>query len=150
MSKLRVHPCFGSIMAVKIKPEDTIFSLYIRARDRWSCRRCKRAYRPYEKNGDNSHLSGLHCMHFKGRGNYSVRFDEDNCMSGCYGCHSYLDRNPIEKAEFWLKELGQERFDALVQRSNKVGSRKPAFIKEIKQVYKTKFENVYESFNSSP
>lgn len=90
---------------MKRLPEDIIMSNYIRERDGWRCRRCKKQYEPP--------TMALHNMHCFSRGGFQVRFYEDDCMAGCYGCHSFLDRNPYEKYEFWKKEIGQERYDTL-------------------------------------
>lgn len=49
---------------------------------------------------------GLHCAHFMTRGNWSTRFDPDNVAALCYGCHSYLDRNPYEKQAWFEAHLG--------------------------------------------
>lgn len=96
---------------IKILPEDKIFSDYIRTRDNWTCRRCGKRYEPPTK--------ALHNMHCFSRGGFSVRFYEDDCMAGCYGCHSYLDRHPDEKKKFWKKEIGIKRFNTLERLSKK-------------------------------
>jgi len=40
------------------------------------------------------------------RGNWGTRFDPDNVAALCYGCHSYLDSRPYEKADWFEKHLG--------------------------------------------
>ena len=87
-------------MKIRIDPLDKLFSEYIRLRDKV----CQRCFSP---------TNSIVCMHFHGRSSKSVRWDEDNACGGCMGCHSYLDGHPVEKVEFFLKRLGQERFDAL-------------------------------------
>ena len=94
----------------KIFPSDREWSKYIRTRDMWTCQRCSKQYDPP--------TSALHCSHFWSRGNWSVRFDEDNTEALCYGCHSYLGGNPVEFHKYYLEKLGQERFDALEKRKN--------------------------------
>lgn len=84
---------------------DRLFSDYIRTRDKGTCQRC---FTPYELP-----TSALHCSHFWGRGNKSVRFDPDNAMAACYGCHRWLTANPAAHRDFFLKRLGEKRFDVL-------------------------------------
>ena len=82
---------------VKIFPSDREWSNYVRTRDQWTCQRCNKQYQPP--------TSALHCSHFWSRGNWSVRYDDDNCEALCYGCHSYLGGNPNEHHEYKLEKL---------------------------------------------
>ena len=91
-------------MRIKVDKLDILFSKYIRLRDR-VCQRCGGS-------------TGLGCSHYHGRRKQSVRYDEENCMALCWGCHSYLGANPLEHTEFMIKRLGQERFDMLTHRAN--------------------------------
>ena len=120
----------------KIFPSDREWSKYIRTRDMWTCQRCSKQYDPP--------TSALHCSHFWSRGNWSVRFDEDNCEALCYGCHSYLGGNPVEFHKYYLEKLGQERFDALEQRKNnkKSGSRTYYLSKEFRATIKEKMKEL--------
>jgi|SRR3990167_2743989 len=97
-------------MNIKISKLDKLFSQYIRTRAGWRCERCGIQYTPP--------TSGLHCGHVFSRSKKSTRFDVDNCNSWCYGCHSYLDRNPLEKYKWHIKKIGQKKFDQLYLRSN--------------------------------
>ena len=122
----------------KIFPSDREWSKYIRTRDMWTCQRCSKQYDPP--------TSALHCSHFWSRGNWSVRFDEDNTEALCYGCHSYLGGNPVEFHKYYLEKLGQERFDALEQRKNtpKSGSIKYYKSKEFRLTIKEKMKELGE------
>tara|TARA_R110000868_G_scaffold195301_1_gene440963 strand:- start:1598 stop:1981 length:384 start_codon:yes stop_codon:yes gene_type:complete len=122
----------------KIFPSDREWSKYIRTRDNWTCQRCSKQYDPP--------TSALHCSHFWSRGNWSVRFDEDNTEALCYGCHSYLGGNPVEFHKYYLEKLGQERFDALEQRKNtpKSGSIKYYKSKEFRLTIKEKMKELGE------
>lgn len=129
-------------MTIKINTEDRWFSLYIRARDNWKCQRCGRQYKPYVAGEDNSSLAGLHNAHCFGRGSHSTRWDEDNCMALCYGCHRYIDANPDEKMELFKEKLGEDRYLA-IKRSSKepyMGWKKDRT--EIAQFFKKKFEKM--------
>ena len=91
---------------IKRTAADKWFSDYIRLRDKWTCQRCHRKFTKEQ-------LQGLDCGHYHTRGHNMTRFNEFNVASFCYGCHSYLDQNPKEKAELFLKRIGQEKFDEL-------------------------------------
>jgi len=122
----------------KIFPSDREWSKYIRTRDMWTCQRCSKQYDPP--------TSALHCSHFWSRGNWRVRFDEDNTEALCYGCHSYLGGNPVEFHKYYLEKLGQERFDALEKRKNtpKSGSIKYYKSKEFRLTIKEKMKELGE------
>ena len=122
----------------KIFPSDREWSKFIRTRDMWTCQRCSKQYDPP--------TSALHCSHFWSRGNWSVRFDEDNTEALCYGCHSYLGGNPVEFHKYYLEKLGQERFDALEKRKNtpKSGSIKYYKSKEFRLTIKEKMKELGE------
>ena len=95
---------------MKLYPADTEFSHFIRSRDGWRCRRCFKNYPPP--------TSALHNSHFFSRGKWGTRFDPDNCISLCYGCHSYFDHaGKAEYTLFKINELGQKGFDYLTLRA---------------------------------
>lgn len=96
-------------MATKLFPADNSFSDLIRSRDGWSCHRCSMYYEPPTR--------ALHCSHFYSRGKWGTRFDEDNCIALCYGCHRYMDKHIGEYEEYKIHQLGQQRFDALTVRA---------------------------------
>jgi 5-methylcytosine-specific restriction endonuclease McrA len=98
-------------MKIKISGLDKKFSHYIRwIRDGGKCQRCGTQYFPPS--------SALHCSHFWGRGKQSTRFEEWNVASCCYGCHRYLTAHPEEHRDFFLKRLGQWKYDVLMIKAN--------------------------------
>ena len=97
-------------MKIRISSVDKLFSLLIRTRDKWTCQRCFTKYEPP--------TMGLHCAHIFGRGLKNTRFDFENAVAWCYGCHSYMDSHPLDKYEWHRKRIGTRRFDALRLRSN--------------------------------
>ena len=97
-------------MKIKISALDRKFSLYIRGRAKWTCERCHKKYSPP--------TMALHCSHFWGRARKSVRFDPENAASICHGCHVFLTSYPEEHRAWFLKRLGQNRYDALMLRAN--------------------------------
>jgi len=64
---------------------------------------------------------GLHCHHFERRRKKSVRWDEDNGVSLCFGCHQYLDENRDEEKAFMIRKLGQQGVDMLKARTRAYG-----------------------------
>ena len=92
-------------MKIRIDKLDVLFSKFIRLRDK-VCQRCGGA--------------NIACAHFHGRAKKSVRWDEDNCVALCFGCHIHLDSHPIEKIEFFQRRLG-DRYDLLNARANQLG-----------------------------
>ena len=96
------------IKGMKIKRDrlDDLFSEYIRRRaikGGHCCERCGTYKLSYKQ---------LQACHFHGRSKKSVRWDEDNAIGLCMGCHIYLDSHPLEKVEFFKRLLG-DRFDLL-------------------------------------
>lgn len=85
-------------MPLKIFECDRQFSKCIREASDWTCERCG------SKHEENS--MGLHNAHFMSRGNWGTRFDPDNVAALCYGCHSYLDREPYQKTAWFEERLG--------------------------------------------
>ena len=97
-------------MKIRITELDRLFSLYIRTRDGWQCQRCFKQFTPP--------TNGLHCSHIFSRARKATRFALENCISWCYGCHSYMDRTPEAKYAWYIKKFGQTRFDRLRLRAN--------------------------------
>jgi len=96
-------------MKIKIDKLDVLFSEFIRLRAKNYCERCGK------------YSERLQTAHFHGRAKKSVRWDEDNACGLCFGCHSFLDSQAMEKIEFFKQRLGQERFDLLNARMRQVG-----------------------------
>ena len=97
-------------MKIRISKLDHLFSMAVRTRDRWTCQRCGKVYTPP--------TNGLHCAHIFTRSKHSTRFDFANATAFCYGCHSWMDRNPLEKYAWYVQRFGQAQFDAVRLRSN--------------------------------
>lgn len=128
---------------IKLTPADRWFSLYVRARDKWTCQRCWTSYPPYIEGADNRHLKGLHCGHCNTRGKHGTRIEPDNACALCYGCHSYLDANPEEKIQFFKDRLGEDRYWELKRQSNKPFK---GFFKDNK-IYSKKFRDMFRSIS---
>lgn len=96
-------------MKIKITALDKLFAQYIKLRDKF-CQRCGGS-------------GGLQTSHFWGRGRKSVRYDEDNAVLLCFGCHQYFHANPAEHRDWFLKHLGQDAFDMLEKRAQTIGNK---------------------------
>ena len=88
------------MLKIEVKPLDKLFSKYIKLRDK-VCQRCG-CYSKY-----------LQTSHYHGRAIKSTRWFDDNCCLLCMGCHMYFHGHRIDHDQFFLKRLGQERFDKL-------------------------------------
>jgi hypothetical protein len=94
-------------LRIRIDPLDSLVSEYVRKRTKGFCERCGKYY-GWQK---------LQACHFHSRRKISVRYDSDN-LAGCdFGCHQWLDGNPLEKVEFFQNRLGQVKFDLLNSRA---------------------------------
>lgn len=93
-------------MAIKIDKADSLFSKWIRTRDKWTCQRCKKKYP--------ENWQGLHNSHYWGRSHEGTRFEPDNCDALCYFCHMTWEKDERDAYKaFKIKQLGQKRFDSL-------------------------------------
>ncbi len=101
---------------MKITTEDRLFSIYIRSRDDWTCKRCGRKY--------NEKSTGLHCSHFYGRRALSTRYDPENADAHCCGCHRYFEANPNEFRDWKFNQLGKEKYWKLRERWQQKGKKK--------------------------
>lgn len=94
-------------MKIKLEKLDILFSQFIRLRDK-TCQRCGGS-------------GGLQCSHFHGRRKRNVRWDEDNAVALCFGCHQYFTANPFEHTGWFENHLGVARFEWLAIRSIQIG-----------------------------
>lgn len=94
-------------MKIRITKLDSLFSRYVRTISGGYCKRCKKYFG----------VAKLHNAHFHSRRKHSVRWDIANTVPICFGCHSYIDGNPLRKIEFFLEILGQEKFNSLNERA---------------------------------
>jgi hypothetical protein len=96
---------------IKIRKADRLFSQLIRARDKYTCQRCRRKFSP-------ENCRGLVVSHYWGRGRESTRYDEENCVALCSGCHQIWGHGDgrEEYIQFMKERLGS-RFDILMVRA---------------------------------
>lgn len=118
---------------LKIDTADKLFSLWIRTRDKWTCRRCGTKYSPP--------TTALHCSHFKGRGKEATRFEPNNADALCYGCHQYFTSQPDEHYRWQVEKKGLEVVDGLTALSNSYKKKdRKSEIKKWRQKLKEDFD----------
>lgn len=94
---------------LKLRPDDILFSKYLRKKRGYRCERCGVIY-PEGK--------GLQVSHYWGRKAESVRIDEENCDILCFHDHQIFEENPTMYVEWKLNKLGQKKHDALKIRAH--------------------------------
>lgn len=124
-------------MKIKIRPTDTLFSKIVRTRDDWTCQRCGHKYEP-------NCGASLHCSHYYSRGKENTRFDLDNCIALCYGCHRLWGHgdDKDEYTAYMIRKLTPTGFANLKLRSNLYKQRDDKldmlYLKTIAQKYNIK------------
>ena len=98
---------------MRLRKTDGLFRKLVLKRDNFTCQRCGTTY-------PEDNCRGLHVSHYWGRGRENTRFDFDNCVCLCYGCHliwGHGDGRPEYEA-FMRHKLGQQRYDLLELRAH--------------------------------
>lgn len=109
-------------MKVRTDPLDTLCSEFVRKRaiaEDGGCQRCLTSKFDIQKE-DGSIFPAwkqLETSHFIGRTNRAVRYDPDNLVGICAGCHMYLGSHPLEHVEWFKNRLGEQAFDMLNSRA---------------------------------
>lgn len=95
-----------------LKKADEQFSLWIRNRDNWTCKRCGKIWAEGAR--------GLTCSHFWQRSHKGTRFDPENNDSACWmPCHKYHweKEKQGDYRDFKVRQLGMARYQALEARA---------------------------------
>ena len=105
----------------KRKPEDDLFSEYIRKRAimrSGGCERC--GAQKYDIQKDNGQVLSawklLDCAHLISRVHHGTRWDPDNALGLCSGCHFFIDREPKVKELFIIEKIGRKQYELLLIR----------------------------------
>lgn len=111
-----------------LKDLQKIFNTWIRNRDKdRECISCGRSMAG--RKGDASHYYSV-------GSSPSLRFNEDNVHLACVPCNQHLHGNIAEYAIRLPQRIGQERFDALIEKRNSVLKLSVPEIKELICKYK--------------
>lgn len=108
---------------IRLLPADVEFSRYIRERDNWHCVYKFKCFGNIDFRPTPGKLSN---SHFKKRGRWNVRFDEENCDAACASCHNFVENHPDgqKTLERWKeKQLGSVRYKKLLIRSEMRGEK---------------------------
>lgn len=87
------------------KQLDDLLSIIIRSKGK--CERCGKT-------------SPLNTAHIFSRRNLATRWDKDNVLCLCVGCHFWGHQNPILFTEFVMGKIGKEKYEELKKKSIKI------------------------------
>ena len=126
---------------MKRTPADDAFSRCVRERANWTCELCKTVHPDAQATGRSR---ALHCSHFIGRGNWSVRFDAFNAFCHCYACHVRFgsDKYLQEKHHAEVFWIGQSFFIKERKQDTKLGRFARKSQKEIAKHYRHEYERM--------
>lgn len=108
-------------MKIRLDALDKLASEYVRRRAIAEVGGCQRCLTPkYDIQKEDGSIfpawKQLECSHFIGRSNRAVRYDTDNLVGICAGCHLYLTSHPLEHTEWFKNRLGEDKFNMLMGR----------------------------------
>lgn len=95
---------------IKRTPADDWFSKCVRMRSNFTCDHCGTVFPGLTRE--------LHCSHFEGRSNHSIRFDIDNGFAHCASCHKHLASHPGEFTRSVERLIGSGRVDMVLQKKH--------------------------------
>ena len=129
-------------MTLKITQADKWFSKCIREAQNYTCEVCGKSYP--------SNSMGLHCSHYFGRRNYSVRFcgggadGVTNTFCHCFGCHQRLGSNPYDFTKWVTDTIGEGALEMLIEKRNDINAAKmiKKNLKDVAAHYKLEFEGL--------
>jgi len=115
---------------------DALFSNLVRERADYQCETCGKSYR--ESPG------GFHCSHIFSRRHTRTRYEPDNAMSQCYGCHQKWGSNPVEF--YWKLEeiLGVGHLEILQEKKNTIFRMRKKDKEEMYKFYKEEYRKMLE------
>lgn len=98
-------------MPIKRDKYDAIISDAVRLRDGWKCQRCSRVFPEGSR-------QGLQCSHYFGRAAKSTRYELDNCIALCHGCHGiWGSKDREDYRQHMIDWLGEDRFYEITRQS---------------------------------
>ena len=130
MSVQRIEKACKKTKRPSLAVLDSEFSKWIKARDNYTCQRCRREHA--------TNSCGLHNSHYIGRSNRTVRWDPENCDAMCNGCHGWMEaRKPTDYRDWKIAQLGEAGHDALLVRSRPVKKWTPDELIELRAGWKS-------------
>ena len=122
----------------KLKKElDKWFSLYIRLREATlqgvaQCFTC----------GKIDYYKKLQCGHFQSRRHYATRWHTNNCRPQCVKCNMFMQGNIWVYGNKLKSEIGEDKFDEIIQLSNTSVKRSQDDYKEMIEYYKNELNKL--------
>jgi hypothetical protein len=113
---------------------DTVFSIFIKLRDDWTCRRCGIRTVPGNKYYDPAHIIK--------RGNHMVRWDERNVFGMDRVCHNFIDDHPAAREAWYITVFGQAAWDELCRKARILSHFRDWEIEEKIEYYKGKIKEL--------
>ncbi len=104
---------------------DKLFSIIIRSRGK--CERCGKT-------------NPLNTAHIFSRRNLATRWDKNNTLCLCVGCHFWGHQNPILFAEFVKEKLGNEEYEKLKRKSIEIRKWTIGELEELLEKFKKEVE----------
>lgn len=96
--------------AIRVSLLDRLWAAIVKARDKYRCRRC----------GRHGEGRGIQAAHIFSRRRRGTRWDTDNGLTLCTGCHTWGHGNPLE-FHAWVEELlGSVFYERLRLRSQTI------------------------------
>jgi hypothetical protein len=123
-----------SLSALK-KKLDSVFSLFIRYRDRGRCYTCGMVKEPSE----------MQAGHYISRTCLALRFDEMNVHCQCYGCNCMKHGDIITYREHLVKDYGLESVERLESRRHESVKLTSAWYHDMIDHYRQRLK-VYQTF----
>lgn len=120
-----------------VKKLDQIFSKYIRyyyADDNGfvSCYTC----------GTTKPIKEMQCGHFQSRRHFATRWHTDNCRVQCVKCNMFMQGNIWIYGNKLKSEIGEDRFNELIQLSNSTIKRSKEDYEEMINYFKTELNKL--------
>ena len=125
--------------AIKRTASDAWFSDCIRHRDGWSCRKCHK----YFPEGSRQGLDSAHMIY--ARASKITRWNADNCMALCMGCHKWTSEHPFEATEWLTSELGEGLIQLVREKHRTHLKVNAALRKEISKHYREEYRRMVAS-----
>jgi len=84
--------------------------------------------------------------HYFTRSRYSVRWDFDNLLAVCFGCHTFWCHKYFEECrDYLISRIGEESFSKLKLKSNKIANFSVVDLRQMVEEYKTLLDNLKAS-----
>jgi len=119
---------------MKRDPLDALFSNYVRSRDSYTCQRCKKYYEPPTR--------AIHAAHIFSRRHRGVRWDPENAIALCHGCHTFFTGDPEYFTEWVENRIGSNAYNLLKFKARKTTKYTKFDLSQIRKELKAKLASL--------